>query len=46
MRLRPLTETISKALLEIHERPFIAWQLDGCAIRGLTFTTRCSFIVM
>jgi N-acetyl-alpha-D-muramate 1-phosphate uridylyltransferase len=40
-RLRPVTETIPKALIEIAGRPFIAWQLDLLRERGLRDAVIC-----
>lgn len=41
-RLRPMTETIPKALVEIHGRPFIAWQLDWLRDQGATRVIVCA----
>jgi len=41
-RLRPLTETIPKALVEIHGRPFIAWQLDWLRDQGASRVLVCA----
>jgi NDP-sugar pyrophosphorylase family protein len=41
-RLRPLTETIPKALVEIHGRPFIAWQLDWLRDQGAVHVVVCA----
>jgi NDP-sugar pyrophosphorylase family protein len=41
-RLRPLTETIPKALVEIHGRPFIAWQLDWLRDQGVRHVVVCA----
>jgi MurNAc alpha-1-phosphate uridylyltransferase len=41
-RLRPLTETIPKALVEVHGRPFIAWQLDWLRDQGITRVVVCA----
>lgn len=41
-RLRPLTETIPKALVEIHGRPFIAWQLDWLRDQGANHVVVCA----
>lgn len=41
-RLRPITETIPKALVEIAGRPFIAWQLDLLAREGVTDVIVCA----
>ena len=43
-RLRPLTETIPKALVDIHGRPFIAWQLDWLRDQGVTHVVVLSLI--
>ena len=34
-RLRPITETIPKALVDVNGRPFIAWQLELAARAGV-----------
>jgi len=41
-RLRPLTETIPKALVEIHGRPFISWQLDWLRDQGVRRVVVCA----
>jgi len=41
-RLRPLTETIPKALVEINGRPFIAWQLDWLRDQGAAHVVVCA----
>lgn len=41
-RLRPITETIPKALVEIHGEPFIAHQLRLLAERGLERVVICA----
>jgi MurNAc alpha-1-phosphate uridylyltransferase len=41
-RLRPMTETIPKALVEIHGRPFIAWQLDWLRDQGAARVIVCA----
>jgi N-acetyl-alpha-D-muramate 1-phosphate uridylyltransferase len=41
-RLRPITETIPKALVEIHGRPFIAWQLDWLRDQGVGRVIVCA----
>lgn len=41
-RLRPLTEKIPKALVEIAGRPFIDWQLELLAARGLERVVVCA----
>jgi histidinol-phosphate phosphatase family protein len=42
MRLRPLTETIPKALVEIAGRPFIDWQLELLAKQGVERVVVCA----
>ncbi len=41
-RLRPITETIPKALVEVHGRPFIAWQLDWLRDQGVGRVVVCA----
>jgi MurNAc alpha-1-phosphate uridylyltransferase len=41
-RLRPLTETIPKALVEVNDRPFIAWQLDWLREQGVSRVVVCA----
>lgn len=41
-RLRPLTETIPKALVDINGRPFIVWQLDQLHAEGVTRAVVCA----
>lgn len=41
-RLRPLTETIPKALVDINGRPFIAWQLDLLREQGVRRVVVCA----
>lgn len=41
-RLRPLTEKIPKALVEVAGRPFIDWQLELLAARGLGRVVVCA----
>jgi MurNAc alpha-1-phosphate uridylyltransferase len=41
-RLRPLTETIPKALVDVHGRPFIAWQLDWLREQGASHVVVCA----
>jgi N-acetyl-alpha-D-muramate 1-phosphate uridylyltransferase len=41
-RLRPLTETIPKALIDIAGRPFIARQLDGLRAQGASRVVICA----
>jgi len=40
-RLRPITETIPKALVEIHGQPFLAHQLRLLAQRGISRVVMC-----
>ncbi len=40
-RLRPLTDAVPKALLPVAGRPFIAWQLEMLAERGVTDVILC-----
>lgn len=40
-RLRPITETIPKSLVEVAGRPFLAHQLDQLAAQGLTEVVLC-----
>jgi len=40
-RLRPLTETIPKSLIEVAGRPFLAHQLEQLASQGLTKVVLC-----
>lgn len=41
-RLRPLTETIPKALVDVAGRPFIDWQLRYLARQGVTHVVICA----
>jgi N-acetyl-alpha-D-muramate 1-phosphate uridylyltransferase len=40
-RLRPITETIPKALVEVARRPFIEWQLDYLHQQGVGHVVLC-----
>lgn len=40
-RLRPITETIPKALVEVANRPFIEWQLDYLHKQGISQVVLC-----
>jgi len=40
-RLRPITETISKSLVEVAGRPFITWQLDYLRGQGIRCVVLC-----
>ena len=40
-RLRPLTEKIPKALIEVAGRPFISWQLDYLRQQGISRVVLC-----
>jgi NDP-sugar pyrophosphorylase family protein len=41
-RLRPITEKIPKALVEVAGRPFIAWQLEDLARQGVRRVVMCT----
>ena len=41
-RLRPITETIPKALIEVARRPFIVWQLEALAKQGALHVVLCT----
>jgi len=41
-RLRPLTETIPKALIEVAGKPFIFWQLDYLRSQGIKRVILCT----
>lgn len=41
-RLRPLTEKIPKALVEVANRPFIAWQLEYLCAQGVKEVVVCA----
>lgn len=41
-RLRPLTETIPKALVDINGRPFIGWQLEWLRRQGAAHVVVCA----
>jgi NDP-sugar pyrophosphorylase family protein len=41
-RLRPITEKIPKALIEVAGRPFIAWQLEDLARQGIRRVVMCT----
>ncbi len=40
-RLRPVTDSVPKALLPVAGRPFIAWQLELLARQGITHVVLC-----
>ena len=40
-RLRPITETIPKALVDVAGKPFIAWQLEYLAAQGVRDVVLC-----
>lgn len=40
-RLRPVTETIPKSLVEVAGRPFIEWQLDDLQAQGVSRVVLC-----
>lgn len=41
-RLRPVTEQIPKALIDVNGRPFIAWQLEGLRDQGVSRVVVCA----
>src|SRR6185295_1689227 len=41
-RLRPITEQIPKALIDINGKPFIAWQLEGLRNQGVSRVVVCA----
>lgn len=41
-RLRPITEKIPKALVEVAGRPFVAWQLDQLQSEGVNEVVLCT----
>jgi MurNAc alpha-1-phosphate uridylyltransferase len=41
-RLRPITEKIPKALVDVNGRPFIAWQLDWLRAQGVSRVVVCA----
>jgi MurNAc alpha-1-phosphate uridylyltransferase len=41
-RLRPVTEQIPKALIDINGKPFIAWQLEGLRTQGVSRVVVCA----
>ena len=40
-RLRPITESIPKSLIEVSGRPFSAWQLDYLKSQGIENVVLC-----
>jgi N-acetyl-alpha-D-muramate 1-phosphate uridylyltransferase len=40
-RMRPLTENIPKALIDVNGRPFVDWQLELLASQGVTSAVFC-----
>jgi NDP-sugar pyrophosphorylase family protein len=44
-RLRPITEKIPKALVEVHDKPFLQWQLEYLADHGIEkVVLLCSYL--
>ena len=41
-RLRPITEKIPKALVEVAGRPFIGWQLEQLRAEGINEVVLCT----
>jgi N-acetyl-alpha-D-muramate 1-phosphate uridylyltransferase len=41
-RLHPITQDIPKALIDIHGKPFIAWQLEGLQAQGVSRVVICA----
>jgi MurNAc alpha-1-phosphate uridylyltransferase len=40
-RLRPITETVPKSLVEVAGKPFVAWQLEYLAKQGVSHVVLC-----
>jgi len=40
-RLRPVTETVPKSLVEVAGKPFVAWQLEYLATQGVSDVVLC-----